>query len=154
MEKSSFDYSIQQKKYIVISVVCIIVALSSLILDVTLKPHLNALTKTALNPTPYMVYILTVPAITYLSVGILVPAAASLGMDLRFRTGVRVTILIFGTVMLLLYLFIPLSLFTGLLEIFPALLPLYKVLYYNFLAETQKLTASLFGLSVFLFFNK
>ena len=147
-------YPIRQKKYIVISALCIAVVISVLILDIIWLPALKDIAETRYELLPYNQYNLFVRPLTYAAMAVLVPALVSLCFDIRLRFLPRLIVLLIGIFLLAFYLIIPCNMFV---KDFPFNGPLVKLaiaLYKDNLVETQKISVSVFALSVFLFLNK
>lgn len=79
-------YARFQRRYVVCTVLCAAAVLTWMVLELTLEPYLYRLRMETYTVLPGLVYLLVVPPLGVLAVGCLIPAFASLWVDIRVRS--------------------------------------------------------------------
>lgn len=109
-------YARFQRRYVVGTVLCAVVVIAWLVMEGTLEPYLDRLRMETFTVLPGLIYLLTVPPLGFLAAGCLIPAFASLWVDIRVRSvRARRVLLVVG----LLALAYDLLWMTGILNLWP-----------------------------------
>lgn len=78
-------YARYQKKYVICAAVCAVLALAWLLMEIELVPYLKRLQSTTFEARPLWAYMLFVQPLALFAAGSLLPALASLWVDIRLR---------------------------------------------------------------------
>lgn len=98
-------YARFQRRYVACTVLCAVVVLAWLVMEVTLEPYFYRLRMETFTVLPGLVYLLVVPPLGVLAAGCLIPAFASLWVDIRVRSvRARRVLLVLGLLALLYYI--------------------------------------------------